>query len=247
VGDFGEAARRCTGRLLDSLGIARAGLLAHPVDTIWVKGVKIGLCAFAPNSGCCQLNDYAGLRRIVAGLKAKCQLVIASCHMGGEGSAQTHITKQREIFLGENRGNPYEIARVLIDAGADVVIGHGPHVTRAVDIYKGRLIAYSLGNFCTYGGFNLRGVCGISPVLEVRVGPSGQFLGGRLHATRQEGRGGVRLDAAGTVIAEIRRLMAHDIPETQLVVHEDGEMGLKSRVKAENAVRDSVRQPQGVQ
>ena len=247
VGDFGEAARRCTGRLLDSLGIARAGLLSHPVDTIWVKGVKIGLCAFAPNSGCCQLNDYAGLRRIVAGLKAKCQLVIASCHMGGEGSAQTHITKQREIFLGENRGNPYEIARVLIDAGADVVIGHGPHVTRAVDIYKGHLIAYSLGNFCTYGGFNLRGVCGISPVLEVRVGPSGQFLGGRVHATRQEGRGGVRLDAAGAVIAEIRRLMAHDIPETELVVRADGEMVLKSWVKSENAVRDSAQQPQVVQ
>ena len=68
-----------------------------------------------------------------------------------------------------------------------------------------------------------------------------------MHATRQEGRGGVRLDAAGTVIAEIRRLMAHDIPETQLVVHEDGEIGLKGGVKAENAVRDSVRQPQGVQ
>ena len=41
----------------------------------------------------------------------------------------------------------YEFAHTAIDNGADIVLGHGPHVTRAVEVYKGKFIAYSMGNF----------------------------------------------------------------------------------------------------
>jgi hypothetical protein len=96
-----------------------------------------------------------------------------------------HITCKTEIFLGENRGNPYEFARMAIDAGADVVLGHGPHVIRAIDVYKGRFIAYSLGNFATYGRFNLSGSNGIAPIIEIDVDNNGKFLRGKIHAYKQ--------------------------------------------------------------
>lgn len=228
VGDFGPPAQRRTMQLLDSLNIAYAGLLSHPVSIREVNGLKVGLCAFAPNSGTCQLNDYAGLRRIVKELASKCDIVIASCHMGAEGAGHTRVTKQREVQHGENRGNPYEIARLLIDAGADVVLGHGPHVTRAVDLYKGRFIAYSMGNFCTYGRFNLRGVCGLAPIIELQLDNNGAFVSGQLHATQQLGRGGVSIDSQGRVIQEIIRLTRSDIAPDSLLIAPDGKMSIKN-------------------
>ncbi|MGY4383539.1 hypothetical protein ACVWYN_000558 [Pedobacter sp. UYP24] len=95
---------------------------------------------------------------------------------GGEGSKFEHVLKQDEIFYKENRGNIYKFAHAVIDAGADVVLGHGPHVTRAVEVYKNRFIAYSLGNFCAYGMFNLSGSNGIAPLLNLKIKPNGEFI-----------------------------------------------------------------------
>ena len=94
-------------------------------------------------------------KKTIAYLDSLVDIVIVSFHGGAEGSEYTNITKKTEIFLGENRGNPYEFSRVAIDAGADVIFGHGPHVTRSMDIYKNRFIAYSLGNFATYARMSL--------------------------------------------------------------------------------------------
>ena len=227
VGDFGEPARKETRRLLDSLGIRNAGLITHPTDTISVRGKKIGFCAFAPNSGTCQLNDYELLRRTVKKLKETNDIVIASCHMGAEGASRTHVTKQKENFLGENRGNVYEIARVLIDAGADLVLGHGPHVTRAIDIYKKRLIVYSMGNFCTYGRFSLSGVSGIAPLMRIRILDDGRFVDGSVIATKQIAPGGTLLDPTNRIISEMRKLIRIDLPETNISLEEDGTISLK--------------------
>lgn len=229
VGDFGTPAQNRTRALLDSLGIRHAGLVVHPTDTLTVKGLRIGFCAFAPNSGTCQLNDYALLRRTVEKLKKENDIVIASCHMGAEGAKHTHVTKQKEIFLGENRGNVYEIARVLIDAGADMVLGHGPHVTRAMDLYKGRFIVYSMGNFCTYGRFSLKGVSGIAPLLQIRITRDGRFVDGRVIATKQISPGGTLLDPSGRVIEEMRQLMSQDLPATEIELLGDGQIRLKSK------------------
>ena len=54
---------------------------------------------------------------------------------------------------------------MVVDAGADLVVGHGPHVVRAVERYKDRLIAYSLGNFATYYGISVEGIKGLAPIL----------------------------------------------------------------------------------
>ena len=155
-------------------------------------------------------------------LNSICDIVIVSFHGGAEGSSRSHLTRSDELFLGENRGNPYKFARTVIDAGADIVFGHGPHVTRAIDIYKGKFIAYSMGNFATYGRFNLKGICGIAPIIKLFVNNKGEFLSGNIFSTKQVGEGGPIIDDDQLVLKEIINLTKSDIPESQIIIDETG-------------------------
>ena len=129
------------------LGYLVACEILHQRSTMFEKdGIKYGFCAFAPNRGTVSINEISNAVNIVANLDSLCDIVIVSFHGGAEGSKHTHITRSNEIYLGENRGNPYKFARDVIDAGADIVFGHGPHVTRAIDLYKDRFIAYNMRN-----------------------------------------------------------------------------------------------------
>jgi hypothetical protein len=227
VGDFGDAGRNTTIRLLDSVGIHYGGLVTHPTAIFESKGLKIGFCAFAPNKGTCNINDIPYVKRVVSNLKKDADIVIVSFHGGAEGSNHRNVTRDTEVFYGENRGNVYEFARHVIDAGADIVFGHGPHVTRAIDIYNNRFIAYSLGNFATYGRFNLRGANGFAPIVKLFVDKNGKFVEGQIFPIIQTGSGGVKLDPKNQVITEIQRLNAIDFPESILIVNDKGEIKLK--------------------
>ena len=227
IGDFGELGRLNTMRLLDSVGIKYGGLLSHPTSIIEVDSLKIGFCAFSPNTGTCSINDTIAAKRIISNLKQQCNFVIVSFHGGAEGSSHKHVTRETEIFYGENRGNVYKFARVAIDAGADIIFGHGPHVTRAIDIYKGRFIAYSLGNFCTYSRFNLKGSNGFAPIIKLFVDKNGKFVEGKIFPVKQIGNGGAVIDLQGNVIKEIQSLTSVDIPESNLVIENDGSIYLK--------------------
>ncbi|ACF44660.1 MAG: CapA family protein [Pelodictyon phaeoclathratiforme] len=220
--DFGSEGRDNTCKVLRERGFYFAGLEKCPWDTVTVKGVRIGLTAFAPTRGCLQINDYNLVRQIVTKLKKMCDVVIVSFHGGAEGSAHSHVTKNKEIFYGENRGNVYEFARIAIDAGADVVLGHGPHVTRAIDCYKGRFIAYSMGNFCTYRQFNLKGLNGIAPLFKLRIKRDGTFIDGRVISIKQLDDGGPVIDEQNRANEQIKALTASDLPELPVNFGENG-------------------------
>ena len=222
MGDFGNTGRKNTIRVLREKGFKFAGLDSCPWDTLTVKGVKIGFTAFAPNTACLQITDLVKAKEIVAKLKKQCDIVIVSFHGGAEGSAKTHITRQNEIFYNENRGNVYNFARAVIDAGADVVLGHGPHVTRAIDSYKGRFIAYSMGNFCTYNRFNLSGVSGIAPILQLKITRKGEFVNGNVVSIKQLGQGGPILDDSQGAFEQIKSLTRTDLPELKVEFGEKG-------------------------
>lgn len=222
VGDFGPGGRASTAKVLDSVGLAFAGFSSHPYTIIERDGTTFGFCAFSTNSGVQHLNNYANARSIVKHLDSLCQVVIVSFHGGGEGLNFQHITRSKEIFLTENRGNPYEFARMVIDAGADVVFGHGPHVTRAVDLYKGKFIAYSLGNFATYARFNIKGLMGIAPIIKVFVDAEGNFLKAEVTSTKQVGRGIPVVDETNRAFNELIRLTETDFPESDLEFAQDG-------------------------
>ena len=128
------------------------------------------------------------------------------------------------MFLGEDRGDLRRFTHAAIDAGADLVIGHGPHVVRAMEVYKGRLIVYSLGNFATYGPFNLSGPNGISMVLEAHLALDGVFRGGRVHPVKQEKPGGPRLDRDMAIIPVLRELTRADFKESGVTIGVEGEL-----------------------
>lgn len=227
MGDFGEPGRANTQKVLKAKGIKYAGLETCPWDTIHVKGLVIGLTAFSPNSGCLRLLDYETAKKVVKELDAISDIVIVSFHGGAEGRSRTNVTRKSEEFVGENRGNVYEFAHLMIDNGADVILGHGPHVTRAIDCYKGKFITYSMGNFATYGRFSLAGVSGIAPIYKLYITRGGDFVKGEITPIQQLGEGGPTLDPNKTVFAEIRRLCQSDFPEIPWVFQEDGKFELK--------------------
>ena len=227
LSDLGAYGRKNTVKVLQEAGLHFAGLTTHPTDTFTLNGIKYGFCAFAPNQGTCQITDYALLERTVKSLKQDCQIVIVSFHGGAEGSRHEHLTRKTETFLGQNRGNVYKFAHTAVDSGADIVFGHGPHVTRAVEVYKNRFIAYSMGNFCTYRRFNIKGVSGIAPIIKVYVNGNGEFIKGKITATYQNKMTGTKLDPNNRVIVRMQELIKQDIPESVIEIKNNGDIILK--------------------
>jgi poly-gamma-glutamate capsule biosynthesis protein CapA/YwtB (metallophosphatase superfamily) len=168
------------------------------------------------------INDIEKAKSIVTYLEQHADIVIVSFHGGAEGTAYRHVPRKNELFYGENRGNVYAFSHAMIDAGADIIFGHGPHVTRAVEVYKNRFIAYSLGNFCTYARFNLRGENGLAPIMDVKTKPDGTFLFAEITPIIQRGEGGAEIDKEGRVIKVIQELTEKDFPEGQLTIDDTG-------------------------
>ena len=224
AGDFGEYGRNSTRKVLDGLGIkyAGAGRAGSSTTILEVKGKKIAFVGFAHNNIVPNLNDLETAKQLVIAAKKKADLVVVSFHGGAEGEAAQHVPKETEIFVGEKRGNVYAFAHAVIDAGADLVLGHGPHVNRAMEIYKGHLIDYSMGNFCTYGMFSLNGAQSLAAVFHFTIGLDGKFITGKIIPAKQEGRGGPIPDSSGSVIAKIQSLSSADFPTTSPKIADDG-------------------------
>lgn len=220
--DFGSIGRKNTQRVLDSLGIIHAGSVDQPYTIRKIGHLKIGFCAFAPNRGTVSIHQYDKIKATLQHLDSLSDIVIASFHAGAEGAKNQHVNRKREYYYGEDRGNVYELAHLMVDNGADVVLGHGPHVARAIELYDDKLIAYSLGNFLTYGRFNLRGAAGESPLLEIKTDASGRFLGGQIHAFRQSYSLGPRNDPKLSAIKTIQRLSLDDFPENSIIIDDLG-------------------------
>jgi hypothetical protein len=226
-GDFGLPARMRTKTILDSVGINYGGIIEHPWSIFKKDSVLYGFCAFAPNAGAVNINDLDTAAAIVRKLADTCDIVIVYFHGGAEGADFQNVPKINEIFHGEDRGDVYNFAHTMIDNGADVVLGSGPHVTRAIEVYKERFISYSMGNFCTYGRFNLAGPNGIAPIVKINVDIKGRFLSGRIIPVCQPWPGGVSIDSSRRVIYKIRELDAQDFPDGVVNISDDGEITYK--------------------
>ena len=222
AGDFGEAGRRSSMNALDEAGIQHAGQLPKKSIVFEKDGIRYGFAAFAPNSNCVHLNDIAGAKEIVNHLDSISDIVIVSFHGGAEGAPYQHVPRKNEIFHGEDRGDVYLFAHELIEAGADLIFGHGPHVTRAVEVYQDRFITYSMGNFCTYGGINVSGVNGLAPIIKVYTDTKGKFFKAQITPTYQTNRSSVHVDPQKQVIKRIQELTKEDFPEVKVTIDDNG-------------------------
>src|SRR5215207_3655053 len=152
--DFGASAQRETVAALTRVGVRNTGR-PGTMAVQRVGGQRVAILGFASYDWANPLLDIPRARKLVREAARKAEIVIVTFHGGAEGSDKTHVPQGSEYFLGENRGDLRRFSKAVIDAGADVVIGHGPHVLRGMEVYSGRLIAYSLGNFGGYEVFGL--------------------------------------------------------------------------------------------
>jgi len=225
--DFGEEGRSSSMAALDAVGIRHSG--REGTVASWVaNGRRVALVAFAPNVGSNSLNDPQIGLPLVSQLAATHDIVIVSFHGGAEGNGAEVLPFAREIFAGEDRGNVVEFAHAMIDAGADLVLGHGPHVVRPMELYHDRLIAYSLGNFATYYGISVDGIRGIAPILLCTLDDDGRFVSGRIEATTQIRPAGPSLDAAGAVVTLLRTLTDSAFPTGTLDIRADGTLAIRA-------------------
>lgn len=123
-----------------------------------LNGLKIGFAGF---SLVYKKFNQSKAAEIIHDLKTKTDAVIVNLHWGTEYS---HIFNQAQA----------DAAHALIDAGADLIIGHHPHVVEGVEKYKNKLIFYSLGNFIFDQYFSPDTQSGLA--VEFIFAPGGQVL-----------------------------------------------------------------------
>lgn len=227
INDFGQPGRTSTVKTLHDAGLSTAGLRGVCEKAILErKGLKIGITQFGHGGNNLDVNDLSELRRVVGELRGECDIVVVSFHGGAEGKDRTHVPHKPETYVGERRGDVARFAHAAVDAGADVVFGHGPHVPRAAELYKDRIIFYSLGNFCTPYRMGLTGVSGYAPVAEVTIDGKGRFVEGKIHSFIQQRGKGPRKDSMNAAARLMRRLSAEDFPASKLVIGDDGTLSI---------------------
>jgi len=223
--DFGIEGLKKTLEILESLGIQPIG--GKAVARMEIKGKRVALVGFSylPSSFAYSILDIEKAREIIGDLKKDHHLVIVSFHGGAEGRNAVEVPNETEIFLNENRGNVRLFSRSVIDAGADLVLGHGPHVLRALELYKGKIIAYSLGNFLTYGMFNLKGPNGISAILKINLDlETGNFLEGKLIPVRLLNGGIPEYDPVKEGVGIVKQLIENSRFNFNIHLNEEGRL-----------------------
>ncbi len=221
--DYGYKGYEFTQKLLTELGIKympKRGYAEFKIDN-----KKIAVVAFGYSDNSNNISDLQDAYDVINSLDKEYDLIIVSFHGGAEGKDAIHVADSTEMFLGENRGNVYAFAHTVVDAGADMVIGHGPHVLRAMEIYKNKLIAYSLGNFLTYGNMNISGITGATVILNAEIdAENGDFIRGKLIPVRQYGSGVPSYDESGEGIRLIRELTKEDFPDAKVFISPEGKI-----------------------
>ena len=219
--DFGIDGAQSTMKALDSVKIKHSGPKGD-IGKISINGTRVGLIAFSTNDNGYNILNINDAKGFINEISKEFDVFIVSFHGGTEGIKALH-TKNQEEYLGrEPRGNVIRFSHMAIDNGADLVIGHGPHVSRAMEFYKGKLIAYSLGNFCTYGIISIKKEKGIAPVLEVVLDKNGNFIRGKIYSFKQIYPGYPVPDKNSRASTLIRSLSQTDFPENKIRIDEKG-------------------------
>jgi poly-gamma-glutamate capsule biosynthesis protein CapA/YwtB (metallophosphatase superfamily) len=215
--DFGQDGLEQTIAALHKAGIAQDGLPGE-ITVVKAGGEKVAFLGFAPYATTASLLDIPAARALIRQATRRAQIVVVAIHAGAEGTAAQHLTGGEETYLGEDRGDPEAFAKMAVRAGADLVLGSGPHVLRAMEIYRGRLIAYSLGNFSGFHNFDTEGVLGASAVLHTTLDPDGAFRSGRIASVRLIEAGQPVPDPSGEGARIIAQLSREDLGEAAVKV-----------------------------
>jgi poly-gamma-glutamate capsule biosynthesis protein CapA/YwtB (metallophosphatase superfamily) len=203
--DFGTVGFKDTIKNLKAVGIETLGH-KNQILLLQANNIPVAMIGFAPYDIYNSINDIQTAKKLVKEAKKNANIVIISMHAGAEGTEALNVKNTTEFFYGENRGNSIKFARTMIDAGADLVLGHGPHVPRAMEMYKGKLIAYSLGNFLGYRTLSTAAETGYSMILEVKLNPKGNLESGKIVPVTMDGQGIPHIDQRFRTVGLVRNL-----------------------------------------
>ena len=222
--DFGDKGYKQTQEYLKNAGIKIVGNILNTASFIEVKNKKIGFLAFyyfsyANNS----IQDIVSAKALVEKTKKECDFLVVSFHGGAEGRNMFRVPKETEIFYGENRGDVYKFARAVSDSGADLIIGHGPHVLRAMEIYNDSFIAYSLGNFVGYKQFSLAGNNGISAILQITLNNNLKINSAKVIPIKLINGGIPSVDSSNGAIKKLNNYADLDFPNSGVKFDSEGE------------------------
>ena len=221
--DFGEAGLRDSQAALTAAGLQYTGLPGQ-VTRHDVGSLRVAILGFAPYGWAQSLLDVPAAQRLVGQAAEQADVVLVTIHAGAEGADQTHVRPGSEVFLGEDRGDAMAFSRAVIDAGADAVLGAGPHVLRGMEWYRGRLIAYSLGNFTGYRTLATDGPVGIGGILTLRLAADGTWNSGRLVATVMVDPGLAQIDPAQQALGVVQDLSRADFGACGVDISTAGEL-----------------------
>ena len=219
--DFGSKGLQETIDALDRVGLLYTGR-PNQITVQKVGRIRVATVGFAPYPWAASLTDIAAAQKLVRAADRVSDVVVGTMHAGAEGRDRQHVRPGTERFLGENRGDSVRFTHAVVDAGADLVVGSGPHVLRGMEWYKGRLIAYSLGNFAGYDVFSLGGALSTSAILRVTLDGAGRFETGQLVPTHMVGAGMPALDPSETAHGVVRTLSREDFGTRGVKVSREG-------------------------
>ena len=208
--DFGDRGYASTRRALQRAGVNATGAPGE-IRLMRRNGTRLVLVGFSTYPWSAPLNDAGEVRRLVRRAARRADIVIVLFHAGAEGADRTHVPHGHEHAFGEDRGFLRAFARTAIGAGADVVLGSGPHALRGLELYRHRLIAYSLGNLTGWHNFNTSGaVLSLSALVTADLSRTGRFVRGEIDSLRLDGIGVPHRDPAQRAAGLIRRLSHSD-------------------------------------
>ena len=219
--DFGDAGFADTITHIEQAGMRAVGRQGEIV-MLEANGYAIAFIGFSYWDDHNNMNNLTAAAELVRAAQAQADMVVVSVHGGAEGTDALRVRNQTEYFFSENRGNLVQFSRTMVDAGADLILGHGPHVPRAIELYQDKLIAYSLGNFLGYRTLSTVGPLGQSLILQVELNDTGDFLGGRIIPVALDDNGVPYIDNFFESVTLIRQLTAHDFPNTGLTIDQMG-------------------------
>jgi uncharacterized membrane protein YcfT len=229
TGDFGPVGYERTREALAAQGIGAVGERDEIVCTR-IGDTVVAVVGFAPYSGTNRVTDLRHARRVVAAAAAAADVVVVHAHMGAEGPDANVVRPGPEQMYGEDRGDPVAFAHAVVDAGADLVIGHGPHSLRGAEFRDGRLIAYSLGNFGGGGVFGATEATRHGVWLDVVLDADGSFVRGQLRSARFDHEDGRPVpDPTGRAADLVREFSERDLPGTAPLIGPGGELSPRER------------------
>lgn len=226
--DYGPAGQASTLAALRSAHVAWDGKPGQ-IEVLRVHGVRVAFLGFAPYKWASRLDRIPAAVRLVKRAANEADVVVVAIHAGAEGASADHVPTGTEYYLGENRGSSRAFTHAVIAAGADLVVGSGPHVIRGVQWYRGRLIAYSLGNLAGWHTFGLGGTLSESAIITVTLRGDGRVARAKWTSLELEDPGIPVLDPAGRSLQLVRQLSREDFGSSAARFTADGALVVPHR------------------